>query len=232
MKANELLTILARKLKTGSQRELANVLGVSVQTLVNWRRSNKHLSPLQVASALAKSRSAAVLSSQRKTIRPIVEFYEINRCESARGEGWKIMDGGNKDTLYAHGIRASLEQSNGIYIFYDSQGKSLYVGKARLQTLWKEMNLAFNRERAVQKISLVGHPDRNQEFKPGYEKLRQPRPVQLELCDMAAYFSAYSVDAGMIEELEALMVRGFANNLLNKKMETFAHSRRRRRKAG
>lgn len=226
MKANELLTILARKLKTRSQRELASALGVSVQTLVNWKQGNKHLSSLQVASALAKSRSAAVLSSQRKTIRPIVEFYEINCHERTRGEGWKIMDGGSKDTLYAQGIRASLENSNGIYIFYDSQGKSLYVGKARLQTLWKEMNLAFNRERAIQKISLVGHPDRNQEFKPGYEKLRQPRPVQLELYDMATYFSAYSVDAEMIEDLEALMVRGFANNLLNKKMEIFSHSKK------
>lgn len=30
----------------------------------------------------------------------------------------------------------------------------------------------------------------------------------------------------MINDLEALMVRGFANDLLNVKMETFAHSRR------
>jgi hypothetical protein len=62
-------------------------------------------------------------------------------------------------------------------------------------------------------------------FKPGYEKLRQPKDKQLELFDMAWYFSAYSVDNGMIDDLEALLVRGFANDLLNVKMETFVHSR-------
>jgi hypothetical protein len=77
----------------------------------------------------------------------------------------------------------------------------------------------------VQKITLVQHPERNQVFKPGYEKLRQPKDTQLELFDMARYFSAYCVLYGMIDELEALMVRGFANDLLNVRMETFAHSR-------
>ena len=88
------------------------------------------------------------------------------------------------------------------------------------------MNLAFNRDRGeVQSIKLVRHPERNQEFKPGYEKLRQPKDTQLDLFDLAHYFSAYHVDDGMIEDLEALMVRAFANSLLNIKMETFAHSR-------
>ena len=87
------------------------------------------------------------------------------------------------------------------------------------------MNLAFNRKRDVQTIALVQHPERNQEFKPGYEKLRQPKDTQLELFDLACYFSAYHVDDGMINDLEALMVRGFANDLLNVRMETFAHSR-------
>ena len=125
----------------------------------------------------------------------------------------------------ASGLKDALETAYGIYIFYDSRGHSIYVGKAREQTIWKEMNLAFNRQREVQTIALVHHPERNQAFKPGYEKLRQPKDTQLELFDMAHYFSAYSVDDGMIDDLEALMVRGFANDLLNVKMETFAHSR-------
>ena len=72
----------------------------------------------------------------------------------------------------------------------------------------------------MQKIALVQHPERNQELKPGYEKLRQPKDTLLELSDLAAYFSAYYVDDGMINDLEALMVRGFANDLLNVRMET------------
>lgn len=146
-------------------------------------------------------------------------------CLSKREASWQIFDGGKDALLYAQGFKAALEDSFGIYVFYDSRGQALYVGKAREQTLWKEMNLAFNRKRDVQTIALLHHPERNQEFKPGYEKLRQPKDTKLELFDLAWYFSAYSVHDGMIDDLEALMVRSFANNLLNVRMETFAHSK-------
>lgn len=61
------------------------------------------------------------------------------------------------------------------------------------------MNLVFNRKRDV---ALVHHPERNQEFKPSYEKPRQPKDTKLELFDLAWYFSAYIVDDGMIDDLE------------------------------
>ncbi|MFY0582506.1 helix-turn-helix domain-containing protein [Cystobacter fuscus] len=224
MKAIELIEALGKKLGTSSQTELAAVLGVTVATLINWKNRDEDLSPLQVASALAKSRSAAVRKSQLETIQPIVEFYRINKCPTRREAGWQVFDGGEDANLYAQGLKAELQSSYGIYIFYDSRGHALYVGKAREQTIWKEMNLAFNRKRDVQTIALVHHPERNQEFKPGYEKLRQPKDTQLELFDLACYLSAYHVDNGMIDDLEALMVRGFANNLLNVRMETFAHT--------
>lgn len=225
MKATELINALSKKLKTNSQAELANVLGVSVGTLINWKNRDEDLSSLQVASALAKSQSAAIQKAQLETIQPIVEFYPIDKCLSKREASWQVFDGSDDAILYAQGLKAELETSYGIYIFYDSRGHALYVGKAREQTIWKEMNLAFNRKRDIQTIALVHHPVRNQEFKPGYEKLRQPKDTQLELFDLACYFSAYHVDDGMIEDLEALMVRGFANDLLNARMETFAHSR-------
>lgn len=225
MKATDLIEALAKKLGTSSQTELASVLGVSVGTLINWKNRDEDLSPLQVASALAKSQSAAVHRAQLETIQPVVEFYRIEKCLTKREASWQVFDGGSDAILYAQGLKAELEASYGIYIFYDSRGKALYVGKAREQTLWKEMNLAFNRKREVQTIALVNHPERNQVFKPGYEKLRQPKDMQVELFDLACYFSAYHVDDGMINDLEALMVRGFANDLLNVKMETFAHSR-------
>ena len=225
MRAKALLDALERKLGSTSQQGLAHILGVTVQTVVNWKHRNKDLSPLQVASALSKSRLAAVLHSQRQTIQPIVEFYEINCFESARSDKFQVIDGSKNDTLYAQGLRESLKVSHGIYIFYDSRGKALYVGKAGLQDLWKEMNLAFNRAREVQKVSLAHHPDRNQRFKTGREKVRQPTPTQLTLADLACYFSAYKVVDEMIDDLEALMVRGFPNDLLNVKMEKFVISK-------
>lgn len=226
MRASELITALSKKLGTTSQSELAAVLGVSVGTLINWKNRDEDLSATQVASALSKSRSAAVQKAQLETIQPIVEFFAIQRCQSGRNASWLVFNGGKDASLYARGLRNTLEDSHGIYVFYDSRGQALYVGKAREQTIWREMNLAFNRKRNIQKITLVSHPDRNQEFKPGYEKLRQPKDMLLELYDLAYYFSAYHVDDGMIDDLEALMVRSFANNLLNVRMETFTHSRK------
>lgn len=225
MRAHELLASLERKLATNSQGELAAALGVSVQTLINWRNRDEDLSPGQIASAIAKSRLAAVRQAQHDTIRPLVEFYPIVRCLTKREASWQLFASGEGATKYAKGLKQTLEAANGVYIFYDSRGRSLYVGKAREQTLWREMNLAFNRRREVQNIALVHHPERNQEFRAGHEKLRQPKDTQLELYDLASYFSAYSVDLGMIDDVEALLVRGFANDLLNVKMETFAHSR-------
>jgi hypothetical protein len=226
MKATELINALSKKLGTTSQGELAGVLGVTVGTLINWKNRDEDLSPMQVAAALAKSQSAAVRRAQIETIQPIVELYPINRFSSTGGANWEVIQGDKNANLYAQGLKAALKKSYGIYIFYDSRGQALYVGKAREQTIWKEMNHAFNRSRGeVQSIKLTRHPNRNQEFKPGYEKLRQPKDTQLELYDLSHYFSAYHVDDGMIEDLEALMVRGFANSLLNVKMETFAHTR-------
>ena len=225
MRATDLIEALARKLGTNSQAELANSIGVTVQTLTNWKNRDEDLSATQIASAIAKSQSAAVERSQYETIRPVVEFFRLDKCLSKREETWHIFSSGEESTLYARGLKQALEESYGIYIFYDSRGQSIYVGKAKEQTLWKELNLAFNRQRDIQTISLCHHPDRNQVFKPGYEMLRQPKDTQLELFEMAHYFSAYNINYGMIDELEALMVRGFANDLLNVRMETFAHSR-------
>lgn len=225
MRAIELIDALGKKLATTSQGELAAVLGVSVATLTNWKNRDEDLTAQQVAAALAKSRAAAVRKAQLETIKPIAEFYAIDYCGSGQGVNWEVLDGGKTGTRYAQGLKKALKQSFGIYIFYDSRGRALYVGKACKQSLWKEMNLALNRKRNVQSVKLVRHPERNQEFKPGYEKLRQPTDTQLKLYDLAHYFTAYSVDNGMIDDLESLMVRGFANDLLNVRMETFAHSR-------
>lgn len=222
MKAIELLNALGRKLQTSSQTQLADALGVTPQTIINWKKRDEDLSPNQVASALAKSREAAVAKNQLETVQPIVEYYPISKVRTKQGAAWQIFS--STGSTYVAGVRNALENSNGIYIYYDSRGQALYVGKAREQSLWKEMNLVLNRKRDVQTFKLVDHPERNQEFKPGYEKLRQPVETQLELCDLAYYCSAYKIDDGMIDDLEALLVRGFANNLLNVKMERFTNS--------
>lgn len=224
MDARDLISALQKKLGTNSQVELAQVLGITVQTLINWKKKGESLSPTQVANALSKSTQAAIKKSQYEAIRPLVEYFRIKK--ERRGAVWSILsEGGNRK--YIGGLKKALEAAHGLYVFYDSSGSAIYVGKAKKSSLWKEMNLAFNRtkERDVQRITLVEHPERNQEFKPNYEKLRQPKGCQLSLDEMAFYFSAYAVDDGMIDDMEALLIRSFANHLLNVRMETFVHNR-------
>lgn len=49
MDAQELLDALRKKLGTRYQGELAEALGVSLQTLTNWKNSDKKLSVEQIA---------------------------------------------------------------------------------------------------------------------------------------------------------------------------------------
>ena len=225
MKAAELIDALKNKFGTDQQSELAEALGVSQQTLRNWQTTNKDMTANQVAGLLVKSREVAVRHSQLHAIKPIIEFFHIERVHSKQKEKWELFPSSNKASTVRQGARKALESAKGIYIFYDSRGQALYAGKTEAQTLWKEMNDAVNRDREVQQILLVAHPIRNQEFEPGHQFNRQPTKTQLKLYDLAFYCSAYEIDGGMISDLEALLVRGFANDLLNTKMEKFKHAK-------
>lgn len=223
MKASSLIEALKRKLGVTTQAELAAELGLSNNTLSNWNSRDKDLTADQIASALVKAREAAVTDTQFHTIKPIVEFFPIQATYTKRQAGYEII--GKSTSELNKGLFEALSKDSGIYIFYDSRGQALYAGKAKAQSLWKEMNSAFNRDRAVQTFKLVPHQTESETFSPAHETSRQHKPTQLKLHQLAGYFSAYKVDAGMIDDLEALLVRGFANDLLNIKMERFAHAR-------
>jgi hypothetical protein len=164
-----------------------------------------------------------------------VEFFRIAKCESRQGANYELFgmndeDGGTHP--YLAGLRKELENHKGVYIFFDSRGQAIYTGKARRQKLWKEMNLAFNRERGeVQKIKRVNHPTRKQTYRTSDEKARQITHYVVPLHELASYFSAYEIADGLINEVEAMLVRSFANDLLNKKMERFGQQKRKKKPA-
>lgn len=67
----------------------------------------------------------------------------------------------------------------------------------------------------------VQHPGSRRKYK-GWEKIRRQivkEPVALY--HLANYMSAYQVSTGLINKIEALIVRSFANDLLNIRMEKF-----------
>jgi hypothetical protein len=84
------------------------------------------------------------------------------------------------------------------------------------------MNNALNRDRGdVQSVFRVTHPEAKGHFAESGEKIRQIRSQGVKLHDMAVYVSAYEVASGLIDTFESVLIRSFANDLLNVKMEKF-----------
>lgn len=205
-----------------TDRAVAEHLGISITGLANWR-SRDVVTTRQMVGLL----TAAVKASKRRTeseaIKPIVEFFQIQRTTVGNGSNCRIFDPGKGENEhpYLTGLKRELEGHRGVYIFYDSRGRALYTGKTKAQSLWKEINLAYNRDRDpnLQRILRVQHPERRQDFRTSDEMRRQIRPINVRLHELAEYVSAYQVSEGMIGDIESLLIRAFPNDLLNKKIE-------------
>ncbi len=228
MNGAEFIEAVRRKLADESREDvtdqrIAGHLGITMQALQNWR-GRKTVTVRQMVGVLFKSQAKAIEQAERQAIRPIVEFFKLTPTESrdgARTEIFGVREDDGEDHPYLLGLKNELIAHHGIYIFHDSRGRALYAGKARRQTLWREINAAYNRDRSVQKIRRVKHPESRVKFRTSDEKRRQIRLRTVRLYDLAVYLSAYHVADGLIGELESLLIRGFANDLLNVKMENF-----------
>ena len=204
--------------------ELAHRLGVSLGMVRNWKKDKAELKPSMVARVVLKAQQTAALQAEMSSIKPVVEFFPLSLVESkqlARWELFDVKDGGTTNRPYLTGLRTQLENSHGVYLFYDTRGRALYSGKAKKMSLWDEMSSALNRFRDVQRVKKVSHPVVNEKFVTSEERLRQIRSEPVRLHDLAAYVSAYEVSPGMIGVVESMLIRSFANDLLNVKMEKF-----------
>jgi hypothetical protein len=237
MKATEFLRHLTKQMEehltksTGSVSDLAltTALGIKINTLYKWRLEDTELSALQVARVVASAHKAAQNHVHSEAIKPLVEFFRIEPTEVGNSENrLHVFPTGPGSGQHLTGLCAILTAAkSGLYIFYDSRGKALYAGHTKKQNIWKEMNSAFNRDRSSQVVTLVRHPHRDVGFKTASIKVRQPTDRVLRLHDLAAYFSAYEVIPEMVDDLEALLIRAFPNDMLNYKMEKFHKSARR-----
>lgn len=219
---------LKKKYKVSTDRDLAEKLGLTSQAIQNWKKRKK-LSPANLARLTYGAYRAGARHLQSTAIRPLVEFFPIlksaARVQSVNYHVFNSLEGGHVHP-YRRGLKQELSEHHGVYVFFDSRGQAIYAGKARQQSLWKEINLAFNRARgSVQKIRRVNHPNRKIAYLTSHEKARQISEHIVPLHELAAYFSAYHVADTMIDDLEALLVRSFANDLLNVRMERFSRNR-------
>ena len=228
IQGDALYNALVAKFETRSDAALAGYFGASAAWVNHWKSAKTKVSPEKIASWMSRLLLTTLRDSHKRSIFPIVEFFPIQSKGAVKGAGSGFLPNKGRGHSLYKGVADALGRAKGIYIFYDSRGRALYVGKAKRLMLYKEMLNAFNRELRTQKIVCIDHPERQQAFLPGWEKLCRPLKTQKLLSEMAAYFSAYAVHPDMIDDVEALLVRGFPNDLLNIKMERFKHSKPRK----
>ena len=223
MNGSEVIEALKKKFREDTDKALKPKIGISGQSIQDWK-NRPNIPPLQVAGLVHKASLAGARNSETNPIQPVVEFFQIQKRRSPYKAKYQIFDEivANKENKYLKGLKTKLDSNYGVYLFFDSRGQAIYAGRARKQTLWKEVNLAFNRARGeVQKIKRVIHPKRSQEYKTSDEKARQIVGQAVSLHELAHYLSAYAVRDGLIDKVEAMLVRSFANDLLNIRMENF-----------
>ena len=158
MKGSVIISALKKKFGVSTDRALADRLSVSTQAILNWK-NRRTVTARQLAGLVHSAGRAGASNFQLNAIRPLVEFFRIEKCQSQGGANYQVFSGkdtGGRDHPYRTGLKSELKKHCGVYVFFDSRGQAIYTGKARRQKLWNELNLAFNRDRGeVQKIKRV-----------------------------------------------------------------------------
>lgn len=127
-----------------TDRRVAGHLGITLQALRIWR-GPKEVTARQMVVLLFRAKTGTVEKAQQQALRPILEFFKLNPSDSRGGskaEIFSVRDENGKEHAYLRGLRDESEAHNGIYIFHESLGRALYVGKARQMNLWREITSA------------------------------------------------------------------------------------------
>ncbi|WP_045210546.1 hypothetical protein [Desulfonatronovibrio magnus] len=224
MNSNVFVDELRKKFQEPNNKLLAEHLGVSYATIQKWHTEPRELTPKQVVTIVDKAKNRGAREAHLAGVRPIAEYYPIDASASQQGVKWELFNAEESGNKRQEGLKEVLQKSYGIYVFYDSKGSAIYIGKAKEQSLWNEMKNAFNRDRKTQRLKIVHHPTTGTGYRPAYEAPRDIVNTHILLSDMATYFSAYEVELDMIKNIEALLVRVYANGLLNARIEKFNHN--------
>lgn len=178
-----------KKLEAYGNLELADILGVTPARVSQYRTDNK----ISVGKILNRLKQSVF------RIEPIMELEEI-----------PLKNGQRDVKSLKKELRDRLKKVNGIYVFYDSLGKAIYVGKTKRagnDHLLGEIKNAWDRQRAYHQQIRV---KKGLSFK--YESYK--------LKDVSHYISAYEISEEHISMIEALLTRILPNNLTNKRIES------------
>ena len=212
MQGSELCDVLIAQLNLKNDSALATALGLSPGRISQVRGSKKSLTEKQVAKLFGKALIHKVGDEFVNAVTPLVEFFEIELTKTSHAKKWLPFDVKKERELWN-----KLKESQGIYVFYNSEGEVIYLGKTRSQTLFEEMKNAFNRDFPSYQILTVKHPWKK--FKQSDNGTRQIKKANVHLHETAKYFSCYEVSGELISSLEALLIRVMPNNLINVRIE-------------
>lgn len=199
---------------------LSRLLGISLKELKELE--SRELTARDVSRIVTRRSQVAEGAICDSAIEPIIEFFELEyewTTQGASARLFPLKDEDGKPYPYLVALCDRLKEAKGIYVFHDSRGRAIYAGKAVQQSLWAEMTSAYNRRRGeVQSIKRADHPRIKGKFGATAVQIKRR---EICLWEMAAYVSAYEVHGDLISKMEALIIRAFANDLLNVRMEHF-----------
>lgn len=218
MDTQSLLDKLKTKFDLDSDEELAERIGVPLSQIKGWKK-REDITETIVANLIVKAVERGGEIALKDSIKPIVEFFPINITESKRSGKFEILTSDSDEDVYEVQMKNYLKKHNGIYLFYNSTGHVIYVGKAQKQSLWAEMNSAFNRDRKDNQSAYLVIHDSKGDFIPAFEKTKDIANYSVFLHHVARYFSAYSVCDALINNLEAFLIRAIPNDVTNTRME-------------
>ena len=187
-----LVDLLKEEFGIQTDKGLSESLGMS---FANWRNvADSIVSSLIVKRAI----KAAMRYRLRSVLQPLIEYHPF-----VFEHGKNVDSFANR--LADKGIVASLGKAYGIYAFFDSAGKIIYLGKAEKQHLFPEMEQQYRCKTVPFRV-----------IENGLSKWKYP-----VIKYIAEYVSAYSVQPELISNVEALITRTIINNSTNLRAERF-----------
>lgn len=84
---------------------------------------------------MQKTRAVAIKNTAQHTIehmiKPLVEMFPLEVVDSLHGAKFELFPARKNDKPHRRELRELLNRTHGVYVFYDSRGSALYVGKAK-----------------------------------------------------------------------------------------------------
>ena len=90
----DVVTALKRAFRAKTDQQLTAFLGNTAHALVDWKR-RPSVSARQVAGIVRSAHRAGAKALQTRAVRPLVEFFRIDRCKSQRSKTFALFSIGN-----------------------------------------------------------------------------------------------------------------------------------------